>query len=62
MSALAPPVDDGNTAVQGIGKFVSIQAGTDAHVTFDIYDVRSPHSVAAASRTNTSSELSGSGR
>jgi hypothetical protein len=26
--------------VQGIGKFVSIQAGTDAHVTFDIYDVR----------------------
>jgi hypothetical protein len=26
--------------VQGIGKFVSIQAGTNAHVTFDIYDVR----------------------
>jgi hypothetical protein len=26
--------------VQGIGKFVSIQAGADAYVTFDIYDVR----------------------
>jgi hypothetical protein len=26
--------------VQGIGKFVSIQTGANAHITFDIYDVR----------------------
>jgi hypothetical protein len=43
---IAPTFETGSSKyrwlnqVQGIGKFVSIQAGPDAQVTFDVYDVR----------------------